>query len=383
MADAHQLKLIEQGIEVWNRWRDSHPEIKPDLSQAYLYEAELSGANLSDVNLSRACLIGANLKEANFRGANLHSAYMSTAHLTSADLSQADLQEANFSEADLSHANFCHAHAKAANFTSATLTGACLEGWQIDTSTLFEGAICQYFYWRQQQQERFPQVGEFTFTNFTKLIQEYSGFVSEPAHLTAQDAIAASQHDKLLPQVEVDLTASLLTVPRPPQAPALPATQIRPARPAPHHKLDSKLQTALKLELTGSIPSSPSNRRSPNKSAAPPSQGRSAITLVADPVPSQTITVRATDGKLARSSKGHSLQAALPQSSLLLAESHPQLEPDDVVHWFMVALACVGVGAAIALITLWVSSQWSSNPAVSPVFQQHRVEGNTRIFEGV
>jgi hypothetical protein len=54
----------------------------------------------------------------------------------------------------------------------ATLTGACLEAWNIDSTTRLEGAICDYVYLINQQRERRPSSGEFGPGEFTKLFQE-------------------------------------------------------------------------------------------------------------------------------------------------------------------------------------------------------------------
>ena len=136
MAETDYIALLNQGVERWNRWRDTNPHIKPDLSQSYLFEAKLKGANLSHVNLSRACLIGANLEGANLQGATLVGAYMSGTQLQSADLSEADL-----SQTSLTGANLSGAIAQGTNFTAADLTGARLQQWQIDAKTCLQDAI--------------------------------------------------------------------------------------------------------------------------------------------------------------------------------------------------------------------------------------------------
>jgi len=71
MANEEHLARLKQGVDVWNRWRDAHPEIEPDLSgvelaaeslrMANLLEANLSGASLTGVDLSKAILLAANL----------------------------------------------------------------------------------------------------------------------------------------------------------------------------------------------------------------------------------------------------------------------------------------------------------------------------------
>jgi hypothetical protein len=58
MANPEHLKILKQGVEVWNRWRRENPNIIPDLNQADLREMELNGAKLSRADLSKAHLRG-------------------------------------------------------------------------------------------------------------------------------------------------------------------------------------------------------------------------------------------------------------------------------------------------------------------------------------
>ena len=90
MANPKHLNLLKQGVEVWNRWREENPEIRPDLRQADLREANLDLANLSGANLRRAYLYRANLRQANLCGANLYLADLLLADLSNADLSEAE-----------------------------------------------------------------------------------------------------------------------------------------------------------------------------------------------------------------------------------------------------------------------------------------------------
>ncbi len=90
MANPKHLNVLKQGVEVWNRWREENPEIRPDLMQADLREVNLDLANLSGTNLRRAYLYRANLRGADLSGANL----------CLADLLQADLSEADLSGAE-------------------------------------------------------------------------------------------------------------------------------------------------------------------------------------------------------------------------------------------------------------------------------------------
>lgn len=34
MANKEHLKILKQGVEVWNKWRKENPHIKPDLGRA-------------------------------------------------------------------------------------------------------------------------------------------------------------------------------------------------------------------------------------------------------------------------------------------------------------------------------------------------------------
>ena len=124
MADQHQLDVLRQGWGVWNPWREQHPEIQPDLSDAdlsfaNLYRADLGRANLSGAGLINATLINANLSGANLSGANLSRADLSDATLSDADLSGANLSGADLSGADLSGANLSGADLSYANLSRA------------------------------------------------------------------------------------------------------------------------------------------------------------------------------------------------------------------------------------------------------------------------
>ncbi len=99
MANEEHLKILKQGVDVWNRWREQNPEIIPNLSRA-----ELVRADIRRVDLRRAILIEANLRTADLRGANLSKAGLIVANLSLADLSGAILIEAILTGADLSRA---------------------------------------------------------------------------------------------------------------------------------------------------------------------------------------------------------------------------------------------------------------------------------------
>lgn len=106
--------------------------------------------------------IGCNLKGANLIGADLNDS----------DLTEADISGANLQQAWLERANLTKTQALNTNFHEAHLTGACLEAWNIDSTTQLNGAICDYVYLLNNHQERRPNSGEFAPEEFTKLFEE-------------------------------------------------------------------------------------------------------------------------------------------------------------------------------------------------------------------
>jgi uncharacterized protein YjbI with pentapeptide repeats len=120
MANEEHLKILEQGVEQWNKWRLENA-IRPDLSGAKLWDANLNGAQLIGANLSGANLSGAKLWDANLHGANL-----SDANLSGADLGFADLNGANLGLADLNRASLPWANLSGAKLSAADLIGAYL-----------------------------------------------------------------------------------------------------------------------------------------------------------------------------------------------------------------------------------------------------------------
>ncbi|WP_424096855.1 pentapeptide repeat-containing protein [Moorena producens] len=110
--------------------------------------------------------------DGNLRGANLRGANLNSANLKCADISEATLEDAN-----LEGANLTEAQAVGTDFTHAYLTGACLEAWNIDSTTRLTNVDCQYVFLLenfnpQGSRERRPSSGDFEPGEFTKLFQE-------------------------------------------------------------------------------------------------------------------------------------------------------------------------------------------------------------------
>ncbi|MDJ0572859.1 MAG: pentapeptide repeat-containing protein [Pleurocapsa sp. MO_192.B19] len=66
MANEEQLAILNQGVEVWNKWREENPKIIPDLKGAKLRDKHLNKANFSKADIRSADFTKANLTDANF-----------------------------------------------------------------------------------------------------------------------------------------------------------------------------------------------------------------------------------------------------------------------------------------------------------------------------
>jgi hypothetical protein len=147
MANEEQLKILKQGIEIWNQWRrDDRTVFVVDLNEAdlrgiNLHEADLDYADLRKADLSRANLSLATLRGAKLNNAILHEANLYGTQLCGADLSGANLIKAKLGDANLEalehidgdvdvtnlhNANLSDASLFAASFHDADLSGASL-----------------------------------------------------------------------------------------------------------------------------------------------------------------------------------------------------------------------------------------------------------------
>ena len=136
MANKRQLKLLEQGVEDWNKWRTTNRNRKIDLSEININDGDFEGINLSGANLEGAVLTNSKLKSADLSNANLTSCSLFSSDLRMANLNGADislgylnganLKEAQIRNADLSHAYLVGASLEHADLTRSKLRQACL-----------------------------------------------------------------------------------------------------------------------------------------------------------------------------------------------------------------------------------------------------------------
>jgi uncharacterized protein YjbI with pentapeptide repeats len=141
MANQKHISLLQQDVTNWNKWRDNHPDIIPDLSEAVLTECDFDNANLSKANLRGVVLSGIHSSrwdyydycngshcDANFSAADLRDSKLSACYLSRSNFSNADLRGVQLSRSELSEAKFCNANLSRANLSFACLDGADLSG---------------------------------------------------------------------------------------------------------------------------------------------------------------------------------------------------------------------------------------------------------------
>jgi uncharacterized protein YjbI with pentapeptide repeats len=125
-------KILMNGVNAWNDWRDAAPTIRPLLYGSNLTKKAL-GRKLDEVNFSNAVLIkadlqGQSLRKANFHEANLGGAYLECADLTEANFCRTDLYETKMQNAILTKANLQGTQLAKTDLTGATLIGCKVYG---------------------------------------------------------------------------------------------------------------------------------------------------------------------------------------------------------------------------------------------------------------
>jgi uncharacterized protein YjbI with pentapeptide repeats len=117
MANPEHLEILKQGVEAWNKWRNEHPNVLPNLSEVYVGETDLGGAHFSSTDLRAA-----NLESADFGGADLASADLSYAFLNGANFRRSYILETNFNGASLNGADFTNANLGGTTFANNDLS---------------------------------------------------------------------------------------------------------------------------------------------------------------------------------------------------------------------------------------------------------------------
>ena len=163
MANEEQIRILKQGVGVWNEWRNRNKSgVVTNLSNTNLSNSDLSGYNLSDTELSGSNLSNTNLSNADLSNANLslHEPILinepdhfpknfgshkvsrkNFAVLQNTNLSGVNLREANLKNANFSRLNFFEVNFEGVNFSGAILSGVNFYGRNLENLNFFKANL--------------------------------------------------------------------------------------------------------------------------------------------------------------------------------------------------------------------------------------------------
>jgi uncharacterized protein YjbI with pentapeptide repeats len=124
MANPEHLAILEQGVEVWNKWREENPDIEPDLRGADLKYGKFEGVNLKYVRLGGAQFFHAWVDNADFSGSSLTLTDFTVADLSNSDFRKAGLNNTQFLLSELRDAYFTEAEFNMTLIIDSDLSGA-------------------------------------------------------------------------------------------------------------------------------------------------------------------------------------------------------------------------------------------------------------------
>ncbi|MBD2412276.1 hypothetical protein FACHB389_33085 [Nostoc calcicola FACHB-389] len=156
---------------------------KANLTRTRFFEAKkLDFARVDDTILANQAvlnlLVTCNGRGKSYADVNLRGANLKHAELNKANLKGADMIAATFEGACLEWANLTITQAIDTDFTNAQMTGACIEAWNIDSTTKLHNVDCRFIYLLEysrlgtDDRERRPSSGDFQSGEFTKLFEE-------------------------------------------------------------------------------------------------------------------------------------------------------------------------------------------------------------------
>ena len=136
MANPKHLEILARGQKAWNKWREEHRTIIPDLSRGNFFQGNYSLHDFSNANLEYSMFISAETIEANFNGANLNNSCFSWANANRATFNYATLREAELDQVDFEEAWFKDANLQGAKLEKSFLCMAHFEGANLSQSDL-------------------------------------------------------------------------------------------------------------------------------------------------------------------------------------------------------------------------------------------------------
>lgn len=123
MANSEHFNLFLQGPKVWNEWRKENPQIEPDLSDEFIYphfaRKEKDRPLYKGDITSSDPEIPFNFSRTNFHKSSFESAIFPKADMTNCYLYEADMSAAGFPGADFSGSMIRKAYCSGTDFTDA------------------------------------------------------------------------------------------------------------------------------------------------------------------------------------------------------------------------------------------------------------------------
>lgn len=124
MANPEHLKILKQGVALWNQWRLDSSQVIPNLIGADLRDADLRKVNFSNTLLGSANLSRADLQQSSLHIANTFRTLFGSTNMRQANLAHARLEAPNLRNADLSDSDLRFTMIRAATLSGANFAGA-------------------------------------------------------------------------------------------------------------------------------------------------------------------------------------------------------------------------------------------------------------------
>ena len=132
MANSKHQRILQEGVEVWNKWRESNPNIRPDLSDLDLAGTNLSDANLTDTKFSKTIFKKARLDRVNFSRSLFVNTDFGGASITFSRFVRNILHSVSFHDASLSHSTFFRGRWHRVKLHQADLYGSTFRDCKMD-----------------------------------------------------------------------------------------------------------------------------------------------------------------------------------------------------------------------------------------------------------
>lgn len=121
MAYQKYLQLLNEGKDIWNKYRHDEMYDVPDFNGADLSNRDLRGFNFVNTFFEGAHLMGSNFSRCYMAHSYLKGADFSSAHMIDTNLSKCELIDAKFTGVDLSHTGFSDSNLTGADFQKTRL----------------------------------------------------------------------------------------------------------------------------------------------------------------------------------------------------------------------------------------------------------------------